>query len=122
MAKEPIVSVVMGTYNRYEFLRRTIDTVREELKNLTHEIIVVDGGSNDETTPWLLEQKDVISIIQHNRGDWLGKPVERKSWGYFMNLGFKAGSAKYVCMVSDDCLIIPGAILNGIKQIGRAHV
>jgi len=32
-----------------------------------------------------------------------------------MNLGFRAASAKYICMLSDDCLVIPGAIKNGIK-------
>ena len=30
-----------------------------------------------------------------------------------MNLGFKCAQGKYICMISDDCLIIPGAIING---------
>lgn len=32
-----------------------------------------------------------------------------------MNLAFKAASGKYVCMLSDDCLIIPGAINNALQ-------
>jgi GT2 family glycosyltransferase len=31
-----------------------------------------------------------------------------------MNLGFKAAQGKYICMLSDDCLVIPGAIENGV--------
>jgi GT2 family glycosyltransferase len=31
-----------------------------------------------------------------------------------MNLGFKISQGKYICMLSDDCLVVPGAIKNGI--------
>jgi GT2 family glycosyltransferase len=113
--RKSLVSVVLGSYNRYEFLKLTIDSVRKELKEIPHEIIVVDGGSTDGALTWLLEQKDIITIAQHNRGTWQGKAIERRSWGYFMNLGFRAASSKYVCMISDDCLVIPGAIKNGLN-------
>src|SRR3990167_6740272 len=99
MQKKPIVSAVIGTYNRIDFLKPAIETVRLELKNIPHEIIVVDGGSTDGTIDWLVKQKDIIGIIHHNRGKWQGKEIERKSWGVFMNLGFRAASAKYICML-----------------------
>lgn len=112
--KKSLVSVVLGSYNRCEFLKLTIDSVRNELIDIPHEIIVVDGGSTDGAMQWLLKQKDVITIVQHNRGKWQGKDIERRSWGYFMNLGFRAASSKYVCMISDDCLVVPGTIKNGL--------
>lgn len=98
----------------------TIETVRVELENLPGEIIVVDGGSDDGTMEWLVDQKDIITIIQHNRGTWHGKSITRKSWGYFMNLGFKTAQGTYVCMLSDDCLVVPGAIANGIRAFDAA--
>jgi glycosyltransferase involved in cell wall biosynthesis len=109
------LSVVLGTYNRKTFLKQTIESVRQELSNATfpYEIIVIDGGSTDGTLHWLTQQKDIILIIQHNRGKWQGKKIKRKSWGYFMNLGFKCAQGKYICMLSDDCLVIPGAIIDG---------
>lgn len=111
------ISVVLGTYNRKNFLQLAIETIRSELVNcgVESEIIVVDGGSTDGTIEWLTKQKDIISIIQHNRGEWRGKKIERRSWGYFMNLGFRCASGKYVCMISDDCLVLPNAIKNGLK-------
>ena len=108
-----MISIVIGTYNRKRFLEATLQSVRAETANVPSEIIVVDGGSSDGTMRWLSHQKDVISIIQHNHGSWHGKPIRRRSWGFFMNLGFKAASGKYICMLSDDCLVIPGAIVNG---------
>lgn len=113
MGVKPIVSVIIGTYNRYKFLKLTIDSVRNELESFPHEIITVDGGSTDGTLKWLVKQKDIITILQHNRGEWVGKKIERRSWGYFMNLGFKCAQGKYVCMLSDDCLVVPRAIING---------
>jgi len=111
------ISVVIGSYNRCRFLKRTIASVREELEraSLSAEIVVVDGGSTDGSLSWLLKQKDVLTIAQHNRGRWAGKEVERRSWGYFMNLGFKCAQGEYVCMLSDDCLVVPGAIGNGVR-------
>ncbi len=111
----PAVSVVLGSYNRRALLESTIGSIREEIArcSVACEIIAVDGGSTDGALEWLVRQKDVVTIVQHNRGTWRGKPVERRSWGYFMNLGFKAATGRFVCMVSDDCIVLPGAIENG---------
>lgn len=114
MAK-PIVSVVLGSYNRLPFIKLTLQSIRKELSDCDHEIIVVDGGSDDGTLGWLAEQKDIITIVQHNRGMWQGEEIKRRSWGYFMNLAFKCAQGEYICMLSDDCLVVPGAIKNGIS-------
>jgi glycosyltransferase involved in cell wall biosynthesis len=106
------ISVVLGTYNRKQFLKLTIESIRREIENsgLDAEVVVVDGGSSDGTANWLSSQKDVISIFQYNRGVWRGRPVKRRSWGYFMNLGFRIAQGKYIFMLSDDCIIVPGSM------------
>lgn len=115
------LSVVLGSFNRLKFLKYTIQSIRNELKDakFPYEIIVIDGGSDDGSLEWILKQKDIITIVQHNRGTWKGQPIERRSWGYFMNLGFKSAQGKFICMLSDDCLIIPGAIKNGYSFIEK---
>lgn len=117
MAPHKVVSVVIGSYNRLNFLKLTIDSVRRELESsqLPHEIVVVDGGSEDGSVAWLAKQKDVIAVVQHNRGQWRGKGIERRSWGYFMNLGFRIAQGRFVCMLSDDALVVPGAIAKGVR-------
>lgn len=114
------VSVVLGSFNRCDFLKLTLESVRKELAGLDAEIVVVDGGSTDGSLQWLTRQKDVLTIVQHNHGVWNGIPVRRRSWGYFMNLGFRSASGDYVCMLSDDCLLVPGAIRNGLRAAERS--
>jgi GT2 family glycosyltransferase len=116
----PLVSVVIGSYQRRKFLEATIESIRLDLTDIDHEIIVVDGGSSDGSLAWLERQKDVILILQHNRGVWRRKQITRRSWGYFMNLGFKVAQGKYICMLSDDCLVVPMAIKNGIETFEQA--
>ncbi|MCU0481504.1 MAG: hypothetical protein MUE54_09860, partial [Anaerolineae bacterium] len=71
----------------------------------------------DGSIEWLALQKDVITIIQYNRGEFHGKPIPRRPWGYFMNLGFKSAQADYILMMSDDTIFHHGAIQNAINFI-----
>src|SRR5690606_25149333 len=115
-----LVSIVFGSYNRRPYLEAALASIRAHDSGGPIEIIAVDGGSTDGALEYLVAQRDVITIVQHNRGEWLGKPVPRRSWGYFMNLAFKAAQGKYICMISDDCLLVPGAIREGIAAIESA--
>jgi GT2 family glycosyltransferase len=106
---------VLGSYNRKSFLVAAIESVRAEA-DIAAEIIVVDGGSSDGSLEWLVAQKDIITIVQHNRGEFRGNPIRRRSWGYFMNLGFKAAQGRWVCMISDDCVLLPGALAAAVRR------
>ncbi|MBI9048062.1 MAG: glycosyltransferase [Anaerolineaceae bacterium] len=114
---KPEVSILLGSYNRLNFLRSAIKSIRLNNISTPYEIIVIDGGSTDGSLKWLIQQKDIITIIQHNHGSFQGKPLQRRSWGYFMNLGFKAAQGKFICMISDDSVLLPDAIMNGIDHI-----
>ncbi|HET7288694.1 MAG TPA: glycosyltransferase, partial [Pyrinomonadaceae bacterium] len=53
------VSVVFGTYNRIQHLKRCVESVRAACTNVTYEIVVGDGGSTDGSKEWLKQQHDV---------------------------------------------------------------
>jgi len=115
----PAISVVLGTFNRLELLQATIRSVRASVIDEPFEIIVVDGGSSDGTIAWLVQQKDIITILQHNREMVDGRPRRKRNWGYFMNLGFKCAEGRYICLISDDSVIHPDTLANGLKRFDK---
>ena len=119
MNTHPQISIVIGSYNRRPLLPAVLECIRNNGISVPYEIIVVDGGSNDGSVAYLTRQRDVISIIQHNRGRWRGEPIERKTWGYFLNIGFRAAHGKYILLLSDDTLVVPGAIMNGYNAFEK---
>lgn len=110
------ISVVLGSYNRKEFLYQAIESIRSNGITVPYEIIVVDGGSTDGALEWLCSQSDIITIVQHNRTAAGNQLSKRRSWGYFMNLGFKCAEGRYIVMISDDSLLVPGAVMNGVRH------
>ena len=121
LCEAPVISIVLGSMNRFDLLRRAVESARTELRDVEGEIIVVDGGSTDGSAEWLLRQHDVITIIQKNRFEAGGRALRKRSWGGFMNMGFRAAAGRHVLMISDDCLLAPGAVTAAFARIEEAE-
>lgn len=115
-APRPVVSFVLATYNRIDLLMLAVQSIRNQDLSVPYEIIIIDGGSSDGSIEWLVRQNDIITVAQHNRSPESGG-ARRRSWGYFINLGFRLAQGKWVCMLSDDCLLLPGAVSEGLRHI-----
>lgn len=103
-----IISIVTGTYNRVPSLIRMIESVRREmLRGLDYEIIVVDGGSADNTISWCKVQSD-IRLIEH--GNLLG------AIRAFCD-GAKSAQGDYVLLANDDIEFKPYSILAAISHL-----
>lgn len=63
----PLISVIIPTFNRLELLRETVESVRNQTFR-DFEVIVVNDGSSDGTAQWLDEQADIRHIDQENSG------------------------------------------------------
>jgi glycosyltransferase involved in cell wall biosynthesis len=64
---EPLVSVIIPTFNRLDLLRETLQSVRSQTFR-DFEIIVVDDGSTDGSGEWLKSQEDLRVVSQPNSG------------------------------------------------------
>jgi len=93
MIESPYVSIVTGTYNRIDSLKRMVKSVRSSVGlGIPYELVIVDGGSTDGSLEWLRKQPDVVLIEQ---GELLGIVKA-------FDAGFKAAKGKYVIIANDD--------------------
>lgn len=108
----PQISIVTGTLNRREYLKGLVASIRQWVFPLNYEIIVVDGGSADNTEQWCLEQRDVRFIQQKVA---LGA-------GAAFNAGFAKARADFVCNLNDDCLVAGDIFCQALEQFQDARI
>ena len=107
MKNDPIVSVIIPTYNNGDIVCDAIDCTFNQTYNKL-EIIVVDDGSTDGTGR-LLEKKygsQIRYIYQENRG-----PSGSR------NTGIKYASGKYLQFLDADDLLSPDKISSQIEML-----
>ena len=105
---DPIVSIVVPTFNRLRRLQRCVDKIRQNV-SVSHETIVVDGGSTDGSREWLSGQSDLRVILE----------PEREGAVRAFNKGFRAARGAYVTWLNDDAYPLPGSIEAAIETIER---
>lgn len=102
MNTSPLISVVIPTYNRKDFLTRTIDSVLNQ--SLTEiEVIVVDDGSTDGTSQYLEKKYQDDKRLKCKR-------VENGERGRARNLGISSSSAPLIVFLDSDDILLDEAL------------
>jgi glycosyltransferase involved in cell wall biosynthesis len=107
-----ILSICIPTFNRYEFLKRTIDFLHKNL-GLEHniEIVISDNASSDKTENYCLELTNKFHFIKYSRNP--------KNVGLDLNAlnAIKNANSDYCWLLSDDDIPLDGTIERIIKEI-----
>ncbi len=90
------ISIISGTLNRKENVKRLIESTIEKYNFL--ELVLVDGGSTDGTIEYV-ESLNYENLIFVNYG-------KRSSYPHFMNLGILNSSGEFICIWDDDAVLI----------------
>ncbi|MBW2591027.1 MAG: glycosyltransferase [Deltaproteobacteria bacterium] len=97
--KNPLVSVIIPTYNRGWILKEAIDSVLSQDFD-DFELIVVDDGSTDNTQDILDGYaRDIIVLRQGNRGVSAAR-----------NAGIASASGLFIAFLDSDDLWLPGKL------------
>lgn len=106
MSANPLVSVVILSWNRRDELRKTLQQLRQVIYDPL-EIIVVDNHSTDGT------QEMVGEEIPHVRLIALPKNMGVAGW----NEGFANANGKYILALDDDAHPMPHAVQKAVRLL-----
>jgi len=104
----PLVSVVMATYNRAHLLPRAINSVLNQTYH-NFELIIVDDGSTDNTEEVVNSFTD-NRIIYHRHEENRGVLAAR-------NTGWDLAKGKYECHLDDDDEFLPEALATAVNKL-----
>lgn len=90
-----MISIVTGTLNRIDYLKRVIENTVDSDPRL--ELVLIDGGSTDGTIEYLKN-------LSHPRITLIEEGGRSYYWDY-MNKGIESSSHEWVCQWNDDLLL-----------------
>lgn len=105
-AKDPEVTVVIPSYNQGVYLAQAIQSVLSQ--GVEAEIIIVDGGSTDESV-------SVIKGFEAHIHWWRSAPDQGQAFA--VNEGMSKGTAPYVCWLNSDDYFLPGGLKTLLESI-----
>ena len=106
MISEIELSIVSGTYNRLPYLQKMVESVRQSIgTGILYEIVLVDGGSDqDQTIEWCKQQPDIVLIEQ---GQLLGAIKA-------FNEGLYAARGRYCVVGNDDITYLDETLVTAV--------
>lgn len=112
MFEKKIVSVIIPTYKRSEFLLKTIDSVLKQSYEPIEIIVVDDNGIGTDF------QKATQEMLQSliDNGDIIYIPHEKnKNGSAARNTGFKVSKGEYINFLDDDDELMPDKIEKQVE-------
>lgn len=113
------VSVVISTFNRFNFLLKAIESAKSQTYKNIEIIVVNDGSTQKEYYEHKWEDDDKVKIVhlEKNTKELFGFPCP----GYVRNKGIENSTGKYVAFCDDDDMWFPSKIqlqLDAMKASG----
>lgn len=115
--QNPLVTVIIPTYNRTHFLKLTLESIKSQTFQ-DFEIIVIDDGTAGDDNRLLCEKFEKVNYIKIINSGGPAKP---------RNIGIQKAKGKYIAFVDDDDLWLPEkltqqvAILEANLDFGLVH-
>ena len=105
--KLPTISIVIATYNAGRTIRRVFESIRsQEYPSSLVDIIVVDGGSNDETA----------QIVRKYHIRWYLAPPDKQNAEYNKSIGVAKARGEILFLLDHDNVLPNPTIMRRMVQ------
>jgi len=94
------ISIITPSYNQLEFLKQTVESIRNQQVDCEIEHIIIDGGSTDGTVEWLKAAGEGIR--------WLSEPDGGQADA--VNKGIRMAGGDIIGWLNSDDLYLPGTL------------
>lgn len=111
--KEPLVSVVIPTYNRFEYLLNAIESVQNQTYSNIEIIVVNDCSTQEQYYSFDFGSSVKIYHLPQNSKKIFGHP----SGGYVRNYGCQMSSGKYIAFLDDDDIFLKNKIMDQVGMM-----
>lgn len=117
MKSNELVSVIIPSYNRFEYLKNAVDSVLNQTYNNFEIIVINDGSTQDQYYSEKLPDKVKVINLETNQRNVLGYVSNE----YVRNFGIKAAQGKYLAFLDDDDIWMPRKLeiqISSMKNSG----
>ena len=90
------ISIIIVSYNVREFLIHALESINKALKNIPHEIIVVDNASVDGSVQAVSKHFPNVNLVANDKN--IGFSAAN-------NIGIKNASGEFVVLINPDTLV-----------------
>lgn len=112
-ARDPMVSVIVVTYNNIEFTRACLSSLELHTQHAPLEIIVVDNASSDGSPAFLKEWVNGASNRKLILND------DNRGFAAANNQGLAVASGDYLVLLNNDTYVTPGWVRTMFKHLQR---
>lgn len=104
------LSVIIVSYNTRTDLERCLESLRQHPPALSHEVIVVDNASTDDSAS-VAEARAGVRVIRHDHN---------AGFSVANNIGIRASHGDLILLLNSDTITPPGAIDKVVARLRRS--
>lgn len=101
------ISIITPSYNQVRFIRKTIESVLNQVGEFDLEYLVIDGGSTDGTVAILKEYGSRLA--------WVSEPDQGQVEA--INKGLQRCSGDVIGWLNSDDVLLPGAVARAVEEL-----
>lgn len=114
------LSICIPTLNRADFISETLDSITSQLQDDV-EIVIVDGGSIDNTEAIIKQYKAKFSAIHYHKKAGTNNTPSNEGFDRDCSLSVELANGEYCWLMTDDDLLKPQAIHTILHEIKNRH-